>query len=139
MENIGFILLENSAVRPETAFPMSQGFDLSASENVLIKRGRRAFVETKVAISLPVTHFAVTYGTTALNGIRAFVKSSVYDSNYSETIRVLIENEGLDDLPIMAGDKVAALVVAPILPPNVKVIRVIISNLPQIYFPMCVP
>lgn len=125
MENVGFLLFENSAVRPELAYPMSQGFDLMASENVLIGKATRAFVETKVALSLPSTYFATTHGTTALNEIKAFVKSSVYDDNYSGTIRVLIENEGLADLQVMAGDKVATLIISPIRPPSVQVLKVI--------------
>ena len=124
MEKFGFLLFENSAIRPELVFPMSQGFDLMASENVLIGRARRAFVETKVALSLPSTHFAMTHGTAALNEIKAFVKSSVYDESYSGTIKVLIENEGLADLHVMAGDKVATLIIAPICPPTVQVFKV---------------
>ena len=125
MENIGFLLFDNSAVRPESAYPMSQGFDLMASENVLIRKGTRAFIETKVAISLPPTHIAVTHGTTPLNEIKAFVRSSVYDDSYSGTIKVLIENEGLTDLQVEAGDKVASLIVSPINPPSVQVFGVI--------------
>lgn len=101
-----------------------------ASENALIEKGKRAFVETNIAISLPPTHFAVTHGTATLNGIRALVKSSVYDEKYSGMIRVLIENEGADDLPIMVGDTVATLLITPINPPDitVKISNIFLTN-----------
>jgi len=122
MASISFLLFDNSAIHPRPVYPMSQGFDLMASENILIEKGKRAFVETNIAISLPCTHFAVTHGTSNLNGINAIVKSSVYDDKYSGTIRVLIENEGPADLPIMVGDTVATLIITPINPPDITVI-----------------
>lgn len=121
MDTIRFIRLDPSSQEPQPLFPMSQGFDILASENVLIEKGRRAFVETNIGIKLPPHFFAVLNGTETLNRMGAFVKSSVIDDTFSGRIRVLIENEGSHDLPIMAGDRVASVIIAPVAPPMIQV------------------
>jgi len=108
---------------------MSQGFDLSSAEDVLIEKGKRAFVDTKVLIAIGPSYFATTYGISALNDIRAFVKSSVYDGEHTGSIKVLIENEGRDDLAIATGDKIASLIITPVHPPTYQVDKIKIPNL----------
>lgn len=93
-----------------------------ASENVLVEKGHRTFVETNVSIKLPSSFYATLSGTEALDQLRAHVKNTVYDETFTGRIRVLLENNGPEDLPIMAGDKVATLVICPMSPPIIQVI-----------------
>ena len=129
MEAINFIYFGEETTKPHQAYPLSQGFDLMAAENCLIEKGKQAFVDTRVSISLPPSFFAATHGPSHLTDIRAIVKGSVYDSSFTGTIQVLIENNGANDLPIAVGDKVAVLIVSPIDAPTIRITRVSKINL----------
>jgi len=130
MADINFTFF-GAANRPRQAYPLSQGFDLMASENYLIESGKQVFVETKVFVNLPSGFFASTHGPSNLNS-KAVVRGSVYDSSYDSTVKILIHNSGETDLAIMAGDNVAVLIIAPIDVPAVTFTQV--SFLILIYF-----
>lgn len=98
------------------------GLDLLAAlpggKSVSIKPGRRRLISTGLAIELPPGYeaqvrprsgLAVKHGLTVLNS------PGTIDSDYRGEIEVLLINHGRDRVKIRHGDRIAQLVVAPVV------------------------
>lgn len=92
--------------------------DLRAAEAVTLKPGERALVATGVAIALPEqfeaqvrprSGLAVKHGVTVLNA------PGTIDSDYRGEIKVPLINLGTADFLITRGDRIAQMVVAPVM------------------------
>ncbi len=103
---------------PSYATPGSAGLDLRSSENLVLKSGMRALVGTGIAIALPENFeaqvrprsgLAVKHGVTVLNA------PGTIDADYRGEIKVPLINHGHEDFPIARGDRIAQLVVAPVV------------------------
>lgn len=127
MCDIEICLVDPAATKPEEVFPMAMGYDLFASEGLLLEKGKRVFVSTGVSITVPPHCFATITGRAAMNSIKVNVHNTVFDCCYEGIVRVLLENNGTHDLPILTGDKIATLVVLPLEPPVVQVNSEIIT------------
>jgi dUTP pyrophosphatase len=103
---------------PSYATPGSAGLDLRASENLVLKPGARALVGTGIAIALPENFeaqvrprsgLAVKHGVTVLNA------PGTIDADYRGEIKVPLINHGAEDFSIARGDRIAQMVVAPVV------------------------
>lgn len=103
---------------PSYATEGSAGLDLRSAEALTLKPGGRALVTTGIAIALPEnteaqvrprSGLAVKYGVTVLNA------PGTIDSDYRGEIRVPLINLGTDDFVIARGDRIAQMVVAPVV------------------------
>lgn len=103
---------------PSYATVGSAGMDLRAAENLTIKPGARALVPTGLAIALPKNHeaqirprsgLAVKHGVTVLNS------PGTIDADYRGEIKIPLINHGLEDFVIIRGDRIAQMVIAPVI------------------------
>ncbi len=103
---------------PSYATEGSAGMDLRSAENLTLKPGARALVATGIAIALPDHHeaqvrprsgLAVKHGITVLNA------PGTIDCDYRGEIKVLLINLGTEDFVITRGDRIAQMVVAPVV------------------------
>ena len=103
---------------PSYATPGSAGLDLRSSETLVLKPGSRALVGTGIAIELPENFeaqvrprsgLAVKHGVTVLNA------PGTIDADYRGEIKVPLINHGHDDFAIARGDRIAQMVVAPVV------------------------
>ena len=105
---------------PEYKTKGAAGADLKADlkETVILKPGQRRLVPTGVRIKLPPgleaqvrprSGLAVEHGVTALNS------PGTIDSDYRGEIMVILINLGQADFIIRPGDRIAQLVVAPVV------------------------
>lgn len=144
---VGFKRLSDSAVIPAKAHASDSGFDLVASEDVIIEPGETAVVPTGIAVSLPSGYEAQVRprsGVTAKTKLR--VQLGTIDNGYNGEIGVIVDNINVynKDSPDMAqgisegynwgyparngsyvirkGDRIAQLVVQPL--PAVEAIEV---------------
>jgi dUTP pyrophosphatase len=94
------------------------GVDLRSAESLTIKSGNRALVATGLAIALPQNFeaqvrprsgLAVKHGVTVLNS------PGTIDSDYRGEIKVPLINHGADDFQITRGDRIAQMVIAPVV------------------------
>ena len=92
--------------------------DLRSAEALTLKPGERALVATGIAIALPDnteaqvrprSGLAVKHGITVLNA------PGTIDSDYRGEIRVPLINLGAEDFVINRGDRIAQMVVAPMV------------------------
>ncbi len=99
----------------------SAGMDLSAQikEPLLLKKGAMATVPTGIAIGLPdascVAYVYARSGLGVRHGICLSNGVGVIDSDYRGEISVGLINLGPEDYTIMPGERIAQLVIAPVL------------------------
>jgi dUTP pyrophosphatase len=94
------------------------GMDLRAADAVVLKSGARVLMPTGFSIALPEGYeaqvrprsgLAVKHGVTVLNA------PGTIDSDYRGEIKVPLINHGSDDFVIRRGDRIAQMVVAPVV------------------------
>ncbi|TVR59126.1 MAG: dUTP diphosphatase [Spirochaetaceae bacterium] len=103
---------------PRYATDGSAGADISASAEVVLPRGGRALVPTGIRLAIPNgfegqirprSGLALKHGVTVLNS------PGTIDSDYRGEIKVLLVNLGEHEYTVRAGDRVAQLIVAPVV------------------------
>jgi dUTP pyrophosphatase len=103
---------------PNYATSGAAGMDLRSAVLLVIKSGARALVPTGIAIALPLNYeaqvrprsgLAVKYGVTVLNS------PGTIDCDYRGEIKVPLINHGQDDFVIARGDRIAQMVIAPVV------------------------
>jgi dUTP pyrophosphatase len=126
MEPIRFQKLHPNAVLPQRATPGSAGMDLVAclQEPVILPPGGRAMVPTGLAMALPTAEWVgLVYARSGLavrHGITLSNCVGVIDSDYRGEIRVGLCNLGQEAYTIEPGERIAQLVITPVLLPPVE-------------------
>ncbi|MEM0359830.1 MAG: dUTP diphosphatase [Candidatus Diapherotrites archaeon] len=100
---------------PEMAHKGDSGFDLFASETVLLKPGERKLVGTGLKMEMPEgieaqvrpkSGLAINYGISVLNS------PGTVDSGYRGEVKVILANFGEKDFLVEKGSKIAQMVFA---------------------------
>lgn len=109
--------LNNQAIIPTKATPLSAGFDLYSIEDTLIVSKGKALISTGINVELPKE----TYGRIAPRSGLSWkhfidVGAGVIDEDYRGEIKVLLFNFGNEDYKVSKGDKIAQLIVEKIQP-----------------------
>lgn len=113
--------LTKSSKLPSRGSEFSAGYDLYASESVMVKSKDRALVSTGIAISVPSGTYgriAPRSGLAVKHGID--VGAGVIDEDFRSDIKVLLMNHGDANYTINAGDRIAQLIIENISSPEVK-------------------
>jgi dUTP pyrophosphatase len=110
--------LDDKAIIPKAGSAYAAGYDLCASKHVVIAAGKHDAVRTGIAIALP----AGTMGRILPRSGLAFnhriaVNAGVIDQDYRGEVKVILENLSEKDFEIKVGDRIAQLVLIPILSP----------------------
>jgi dUTP pyrophosphatase len=115
---VKFQRLRAGAVLPRYMTEGAAGMDLAAAEAAVVGVGDRIAVPTGWAMELPPGHegqvrprsgLAIKRGLTVLNA------PGTIDADYRGEVMVLLVNLGRDPVSIAPGDRIAQLVVAPVL------------------------
>lgn len=119
--------LKDGARAPRRAHADDAGLDLASTVNLTIAPGGRATVPTGIAIALPHdtvglvcprSGLASKHGVTVLNG------PGVVDAGYRGEIRVVLHNTDAErPCEIAAGDRIAQLVILPMLPLEPQIVE----------------
>lgn len=126
MEPIRFQKLHPNAVIPQRATPGSAGMDLVAciEEPVLLPADGRAMIPTGLAMAIPTAEWVgLVYARSGLavrHGITLSNSVGVIDSDYRGEIRVGLCNLGQEPYTIQPGERIAQLVISPVLLPPVE-------------------
>jgi dUTP pyrophosphatase len=103
---------------PTYASEGAAGMDVCAAESLTLKVGKRHAVATGFAFAIPNGYevqvrprsgLALKHGITCLN------TPGTVDSDYRGEVKVILANLGDDDFAIQRGDRIAQLVVAPVI------------------------
>ena len=109
-----------SMALPEYATPDSAGVDLRAAleKPLFLKPGQRALVPTGLQMALPSGYeaqirprsgLALKHGVTLLN------TPGTIDADYRGEVKVLVVNLGEESCEISRGDRIAQMVIAPVI------------------------
>ena len=115
----------NEIPAPRYATPGAAAMDLCACLDapVTIPAGERCVVPTGIAIALPDSnHVALLFARSGLGikkGICLANGVGVIDSDYRGEIRVGLANISGEDYTVMPGDRIAQLMIAPVVCPQV--------------------
>lgn len=110
--------LRDGGVRPEYAKPGDAGADLSSIENLVLGPGSRALVRTGVAVAVPEGYVGLVNprsGLAARHGVGIVNAPGTIDSGYRGEILVNLVNLGSEDVAIRHGDRIAQLLIMPIV------------------------
>ena len=105
---------------PSRATAGAAGFDLAAAvpDDLVIAPGERALVPTGFRIALPDGYEAQVRGRSGLalrDGVYLPNAPGTIDSDYRGEIHVILANGGSEPFVVRRGDRIAQLVVAPIV------------------------
>lgn len=116
--------LSDSAIIPKRQSSGSMGSDLYADikEDIIIQAGETKKIPTGIAIELPTNELgAFVFGRSGLginNGIAPANKVGCIDSDYRGEIIVGLRNYSSVDFTIKPGDRIAQLVIMPVVLAN---------------------
>lgn len=108
-------------LRPEATIPtrgtaFSAGFDMYSINNISVLPGEQVKIPTGIACAIPQGHagFVWARSSVAVNyGVD--VHAGLIDSDYRGEIHVCLINHGKNAFDILKGDRVAQMVVSPVL------------------------
>ncbi len=102
---------------PARAHPTDAGADLASSEIVEIYPNTQAMIDCGVAVKIPRGYagFVFNRSSQGKRGISIPHSVGVIDSDYRGNIKVILRNNGDDIYKIQVGDRIAQLVIMPVL------------------------
>lgn len=113
------MVLSDPGNLPGYARPGDAGADLRATHDVTLAPGERALIGTGVRAALPEGTFGMITprsGLAARHGLSIVNSPGVVDSGYRGEIKVCLVNlDPVDPVVILAGQRIAQLVVMPFL------------------------
>ncbi|MBF0104240.1 MAG: dUTP diphosphatase [Deltaproteobacteria bacterium] len=100
------------------------GMDLMADvqSDICLKKGQRALVPTGISVEIPLGHEAQVRARSGLaikKGIALVNSPGTIDADYRGEVCVILINLGEDDFVIKRGDRIAQMVIAPVVKPEI--------------------
>lgn len=120
------IRLTDKTLMPTRANKTDAGLDLRAAESKLIQSATPTLIDTGVSVQIPINHVGLVFSRSGLakHGITLSNSVGIIDSDYRGNIMlsVICNAENERDVFITKGDRIAQLVVVPIVLPQVQVV-----------------
>ena len=110
-------LAEDKAFLPKRANPTDAGADLMSTQTLEIYPGEQKLVDTGVAVKIPEGYagFVFNRSSQGKRGITIPHSVGVIDADYRGNIKVILKNLSEDPYKIERGDRIAQLVVMPVV------------------------
>ena len=118
----------SGAILPSYQTVGAAGADLCAclSEPVVLAPGQRAMVPTGLSFAIPSGYeiqVRPRSGLAAKNGITVLNSPGTIDSDYRGEVKVILINLGTENFTISHGDRIAQMVVAPVVQVQFQVVE----------------
>ena len=126
MEEIN-VMLDEGAFLPTRAHDADAGLDLYTPEEFMLLMPSNdgidsQTVDTGIHIEIPEGYVGMLKSKSGLNVYRGVVTEGVIDAGYTGSIKVKLYNLGKDIQYFQRGDKIAQLVILPIVTPALKLV-----------------
>ena len=120
--------LSENAVLPTKAHAGDLGYDLYASEEVVLYSGQTKLVPTSIAIQFPEGYGGLLRDRSSVATKRnLFVVAGVIDNGYVGEIMIALHNSTDGFERIMVGEKIAQLILIPTVNFNVEEVNELVS------------
>ena len=151
MNNLNIKLLSDNATTPTRAYSVSAGLDIYAAETVVIEPQEKILLATDIAVDIPEGYVGLLTSRSGVSSkTHLVVETGKIDAGYNGHVKVNIKNDYDDDggdtiflrdiqdekifeekrniykrfsYKINKGDKIAQLVITPIITPEVNVVE----------------
>ena len=120
---ISFQRLDPELPPPDRAHEGDAAFDLCARTSVTLAPGERAMVATGIAVAIPTGYGGLVVprsGLAARHGISVVNGPGLIDSGFRGEIHAILVNLGSESYTFERGDRIAQLMVVPVLTPDLK-------------------
>jgi len=108
---------------PGYAHPGDAGLDLYAADTTTLEPGQRALVPCGIAVAVPEGHVGLVHPRSGLavdHGLTVLNAPGTIDAGYRGELKVLLVNHGPDPVEVQHGQRIAQLVVAPVVTVDVR-------------------
>lgn len=117
------LTLRVQKIKAEATLPTKEqrrkaGFDLYACDYYSIPPYQQALVSTGLKIKIPAGHVGLIWDKSGLANFGFKIMGGVIDANYREEVRVVFKNLSEDIYHIIPGQKIATLLIQPIIDPQ---------------------
>ena len=128
MTKIQIKKLSNSVSIPKYETPGSSGMDVAAhvENNVIIFPGEKALVPTGISIAIPIGYevqIRPRSGLAVKKNITVLNTPGTIDADYRGEIKVILFNHGKEKFIIENGDRVAQMVVCPVVQADLEEVK----------------
>jgi dUTP pyrophosphatase len=114
------VKLTNPESMPIRAHPTDAGADLRATTSYSIYPNEQKTIGTGVAVKIPEGYVGLVFSRSSMGKVAVTLANSVgvIDADYRGEIKVMIKNYGEDIFRVEVGDRIAQLVICPIVTPE---------------------
>lgn len=116
------IKLGYGAYKPMRAHRTDAGLDLRSPVDAVVPARGSVCIDTAVCVELPKNTVGMVKSKSGLNVNNGIQCEGVIDVGYTGSIRVKLYNHSNTDYQVKRGDKIAQLVIMPILIPDIVVV-----------------
>lgn len=109
------VVLDEGAFLPHRAHPTDAGLDLFSPIDMNVRAHGSAIFQTGVHIQLPPDTDGQIWSKSGLNINSDIITTGLIDEGYTGMIVVKLFNLGMEDYMVRRGDKIAQLVVTPVV------------------------
>lgn len=113
--------LDPGAFIPQRAHSTDAGLDLFSMTEHTIPAKNMAVIDTGCHVQLPVDHVGFIKSKSSLM-LKGITTDGTIDSGYVGSIRVVLFNHSNQDYTVRAGQKIAQLVILPIITPTPEIV-----------------
>lgn len=121
------VMLEDGAILPQKKHEDDAGADIHSFEDVTIPVGETVGVRTGLRFHIPrgfELQLRSRSGLALKNGIFILNGVGTIDSGYLGEVRIILHNLGKEDFVIKKGDRIAQMILAPLVNMPVEVVTV---------------
>lgn len=109
------------AIVPTTAYPGDAGMDLAVVGRHILEPGEAVDLPTGLRVEIPVGHWArITGRSSTMRRRGLFVNEGIIDNGYRGELFVFVKNMGESMAIVEHGDRLAQLILAPLVNPVVQ-------------------
>lgn len=116
------IKLDPGAVMPTRAHSTDAGLDLYTPEEFTVQGKDSEVIDTGVHIAIPVGYVGFVKSKSGLMVKNDITTDGTVDAGYTGSIKVKLFNHGFDDKYFLPGQKIAQLVILPIITPELDLV-----------------
>lgn len=111
-------VIEDGAFLPERAHDTDAGADIRSPYGFILHARTSQVVRTGVHVETPPNHVTMIKSKSGLNIRSSLTAEGVVDEGYTGEIVVKLYNHGYEPVHIKKGDKIAQLVIMPVVYPS---------------------